>query len=65
MGSGQVVPARYRVATPTGGEAGQQSLDQDAITAIQQTEQAVKDIAANKMNDALSDIEKATGKINI
>lgn len=43
----------------------QQSLDQDAIAAIQQTEQAVEDIAANKKNDALSDIEKATGKINI
>ena len=43
----------------------EQSLDQDAIAAIQQTEQAVKDIAANKKNDALSDIEKATGKINI
>jgi hypothetical protein len=43
----------------------QQSLDRDAIGAIQQTEQAVKDIAANKKNDALSDIEKATGKINI
>ena len=43
----------------------QQSLDQDAIGAIQQTEQAVKDIAANKKNDALSDIEKATGKIHI
>jgi YfdX protein len=43
----------------------QQSLDQDAIAAVQQTEQAVQDIAANKKNDALSDIEKATGKINI
>ncbi len=43
----------------------QQSLDQDAIGAIQQTEQAVKAIAANNKNDALSDIGKATGKINI
>jgi YfdX protein len=43
----------------------QQSLDQDAIAAVQQTEQAVQDIAADKKNNALSDIEKATGKINI
>jgi hypothetical protein len=43
----------------------EQSLDQDAIAAVQQTDQAVKDIAANKKDAALSDIEKATGKINI
>jgi YfdX protein len=43
----------------------EQSFDQDAIAAIQQTAEAVKDIATNKKNDALSDIEKATGKINI
>src|ERR1700716_1847873 len=43
----------------------EQGLDQDAIAAIQQTEEAVKDIAANKKSDALSAIEKATGKINV
>jgi hypothetical protein len=43
----------------------EQSLDQDAIAAVQQTDQAVKDIAASKKDAALSDIEKATGKINI
>ena len=43
----------------------EQGLDQDAIAAIQQTEEAVKDIAANKKSDALSAIEKATGRINV
>jgi YfdX protein len=43
----------------------EQSLDQDAIAAIQQTENAIKAIAANNKNDAMAAIEAATGKINI
>ena len=43
----------------------EQSLDQDAIAAIQQTESAIKAIAANNKNDAMASIEAATGKINV
>jgi hypothetical protein len=43
----------------------EQTVDPDAITAIQQTEAAIKAIAANNKNEAVSDIEQATGKINI
>lgn len=43
----------------------QQSLDKDAIAAIDQTHKAIDDIAANKTDDAVHDIEQATGKINI
>ncbi len=43
----------------------EQALDQDAIAAIQQTESAIKAIAANNKNDAMAAIEAATGKINI
>jgi hypothetical protein len=43
----------------------EQTVDPDAITAIQQTEAAIKAIAANNKNEAVSDIEQATGKIDI
>lgn len=42
-----------------------QALDQDAIAAINQTQNAIKAIAQNKKNDALAAIEAATGKIDI
>ena len=43
----------------------EQRLDQEAIEAIEQTEDAIKSITANKKDDALASIERATGKINI
>jgi hypothetical protein len=42
-----------------------QMLDQEALAAIGLTEEAIKAIAANKKEDALTSIERATGKINI
>ena len=44
---------------------GEQALDQEAIAVVEQTEDAIKSIAANNKNDALASIERATGKINI
>ncbi|MCU1298546.1 MAG: hypothetical protein JWO91_2824 [Acidobacteriaceae bacterium] len=41
------------------------NLDQDAIDAIRETEKAINAIAANKNDEALAAIERATGKINI
>ena len=46
-------------------EQANQALDQDAIAAINQTQNAIKEISQNKKNDALAAIEAATGKINI
>jgi hypothetical protein len=46
-------------------EQANQTLDQDAIAAINQTQDAIKAISQNKKNDALAAIEAATGKINI
>ncbi len=46
-------------------EQANQALDQDAIAAINQTQNAIKAISQNKKNDALAAIEAATGKINI
>jgi hypothetical protein len=43
----------------------EQALNQDAIAAIEQTDSAIKAIAANNKNDAMAAIEAATGKINI
>lgn len=43
----------------------EQALDQDAIVAIEQTDNAIKAIAANNKSDAMAAIEAATGKINI
>jgi hypothetical protein len=43
----------------------EKTLDQDAINAIQQTEGAIQCIAENRKDDALAEIERATGKINI
>jgi hypothetical protein len=40
-------------------------LDEDAKTAIDQTHKAVQAISENKTDEALSNIEQATGKINI
>jgi hypothetical protein len=42
-----------------------QALDQDAIAAINETQNAIKAISQNKKNDALTAIEAATGKIDI
>ena len=46
-------------------EQANQALDQDAVAAIDQTQNAIKAISQNKKNDALAAIETATGKINI
>ncbi|MGH9562232.1 MAG: YfdX family protein [Terracidiphilus sp.] len=43
----------------------QSALNPDAIAAINQTQQAINAIGAGKTHEALSDIETATGKINI
>jgi hypothetical protein len=43
----------------------EKTLDQDAINSIQQTEGAIQCIAENRKDDALAEIERATGKINI
>jgi hypothetical protein len=43
----------------------QSTLNQDAIGAIDETRNAIKAIGAGKNREALSDIETATGKINI
>jgi hypothetical protein len=43
----------------------ERALNQDAIAAIEQTDSAIKAIAANNKNDAMAAIEAATGKINI
>jgi hypothetical protein len=42
-----------------------QTLDKEAVAAIAETQSAVKAIAANKSDEALAAIERATGKINI
>jgi hypothetical protein len=42
-----------------------QTLDQDAIAAVGLTGAAIKSIAANKKDEALTSIERATGKVNI
>jgi hypothetical protein len=41
------------------------TLDQDAIAAVGLTGEAIKSITENKKDNALSSIERATGKINI
>jgi hypothetical protein len=41
------------------------TLDQDAIAAIQETQNAIQAIAANDQQKALSAIERATGKVNV
>ena len=43
----------------------EKSLDKEAVAAIQETQNAVKAIAANNSDEALAAIERATGKINI
>ncbi len=43
----------------------QKSLDDDAIAAVQQTERALVAIAEDRVDEALSALEQATGKINI
>jgi hypothetical protein len=42
-----------------------QSLNQDAVAALQLTQQAVNDIGSNKKDAAMGAIEQANGKINI
>jgi hypothetical protein len=46
-------------------EQANQALDQDAIAAINETQNAIKAISQNNKNDALAAIEAATGKIDI
>jgi hypothetical protein len=41
------------------------SLDQEAVAAIEQTRKAIDAISANKTDEALADIEQATGKVNV
>jgi len=43
----------------------EKSLDKEAVAAIDETQNAVKAIAANNSDEALAAIERATGKINI
>jgi hypothetical protein len=43
----------------------QRTLDKDAIAALAETQNAIKAIADGKRDEALSAIERATGKINI
>ena len=43
----------------------EQSLDREAIAALQQTERALNAITEARMDEALAGIEQATGKINI
>src|SRR5437868_12397241 len=43
----------------------QKTLDKEGMEAIQQTHQALNAIAAGKTDEALADIEQATGKLNI
>ena len=46
-------------------EQASQALDQDALAAINETQNAIMAISQNKKNDALAAIEAATGKIDI
>src|ERR1700684_2793098 len=46
-------------------EQANQALDQDAIAAINETQNAINAISQNKKSDALAAIEAATGKIDI
>jgi hypothetical protein len=46
-------------------EQANQALDQDAIAAINDTQNAIKAISQSNKNDALAAIEAATGKIDI
>ncbi len=46
-------------------EQANQALDQDAIAAIDDTQNAIKAISQSNKNDALAGIEAATGKIDI
>ena len=43
----------------------EKTLDKEAIAAIQETQNAINAIAANKTDEALSALERATGKIHI
>src|ERR1700680_1983995 len=43
----------------------EQTLDKEAMEAIDQTQKAIDAIAANKNSEALAAIEQATGKINV
>lgn len=42
-----------------------QTVDKDAIAAVEETRQALTAIHANKKADALASLERATGKVNI
>ncbi|HET6933543.1 MAG TPA: YfdX family protein [Candidatus Angelobacter sp.] len=46
-------------------EEAEQSLDQEAIAAVDLTERAMMAISENRIDEALSAIEQATGKINV
>ena len=46
-------------------EKAQQTLDKEAIAAVDETTKAVKSIAENKKDEALATIERAIGKVNV
>jgi hypothetical protein len=43
----------------------EQTVDKDAIAAVEQTQQALTAVASNKKADALAALERATGKVNV
>lgn len=46
-------------------QQGQQNLDQDAVAALQETQNAIKAISGNNSSEALKAIERASGKLNV
>jgi YfdX protein len=46
-------------------EEAQKTIDQEAVGAIEETKNVVKEIADNRIVDALAGIERATGTINV
>ena len=46
-------------------QQGQKNLDQEAIAALQETQNAIKAISASKTSDAMAAIERASGKLNV
>lgn len=54
-----------RSQTPAGGAADRRELLQDAVTALQETENALIAIDQNKQKEAIAALERATGKLEI
>ena len=46
-------------------QQGRQNVDQDAVAALQETQNAIKAISGNNSSEALAAIERATGKLNV